>query len=374
VKHRGTEVVLNGPSWTWFTPPELNHVDEYREGVQEGRSVAWFPSGVRRREGQFVGGQRQGEWREFHPNASLAELAHYERGQPHGQSQRFFASGRKSLQASYEHGKPSGEWRAFYDQPESNVALSGVYRRGREEKPFEGYLPDGSRWANTPLIRPCRDAQGPCDPALDALDLEALPVALPVPCAWGKGRDVPASQRTRVARAAVDAWPKPIDGQITTIAPTGCVQRITLSCAPDLDGQEGAEVLAEIQYRVYTEHCGPVPEGVFEPNPSLAIVVLSPSKPGSTAFTARGLVGYEAFSAGGVEQGSLINGVQFVRLPNGQAALRSLVTTDAGDCSHERVDTLFMVLDGDVRTVTRRTLNKCNGAIPPDVPDLFPSP
>jgi hypothetical protein len=348
-------------------------VDEYRDGLQDGRSVAWYPSGVRRRDGRFASGKRHGEWREFHPNKRLAELAHYERDQLHGQRQRFFPNGRKSLEASYEHGAPSGDWRAFYDQPEPNLALRGVYRRGKEAKPFEGFSLDGSRWPNTTPIQPCQAARGPCDPALDALDLEALPAALPRPCSWGTGRDLPASQRAWVARAAVDAWPPLIEGAIT-MAPTGCVERITLSCAPDLDGKAGGEVLAKIQYRIYLQDCGPVPEGVFEPSPSVAVVVLSPPGRGSTAFRARGLVGYESFSAGGIEQGSLLDGTQFVQLPNGQTALRSLETTDAGDCGYERVDVLFMVRDAEVVTVASHTLNECNGPIPPDVPDQFPTP
>jgi hypothetical protein len=365
---RGARVTLHGPSWAWFEGERLSRIDDYREGVRQGRSVRWFRSGVRRREGQFSRGLREGLWREFHSNGALSEEAHYEHGKMHALRYRFFASGRKSLEANYEHGVPTGEWIAFYDRDPPNLALTANLRDGREEREVTGLLPDGTAWKSEPKVDACSD--GTCRSPLDLLDLEALPPLLPEPCAWGLGRNVPANELAPLVEAARHAWPKEEPGGTTSLGPAGCVERVRLSCAPNLDEEAGAEVLAEIRYRIYQADC--TSASAREVSSTIAVVALSPPNASSRTWSERALIGYYRFDAPGVEQpSSLERGPSFVRLPNGEAALRVLASSDGGDCMGRRVDEIVVLRNGHAVTIKSRTLTEGNQRAEPEETDLF---
>ena len=201
------------------------------------------------------------------------------------------------------------------------------------------------------------------------LDPEALPALLPEACPWGRGRNVPANQRAPVLQALRDAWPK-VEPPTPSLGPVGCVESIKLSCAPNLDDAAGAEVLAEVQYRIYQADCASA--SAKQVSPTTAVVALSPSKSGSPAWGSRGLIGYRSFDALGIEGTSHIEGdIGFVRLPNGEAAVRLLVSTDGGDCSGRRVDHIVLLRDGAWSTVTSRTINECNQEPEPEDADSF---
>jgi hypothetical protein len=289
---RGKQSTRHGPSWSWFEAESLSTVDNYTYGLKQGRSIRWYRSGVRRQEGEFVHGARAGIWRTFHPSGALAEEAHYDHGALHGPRRRFFESGRPSLEANYNHGIATGSWRAFYDRESPNLALTAAVVHGKELREFAAFTPDGAPWPINRKLANC-PVETECSAPLALLDPNALPAVSPEPCpmggALGHARRVPANQVRSIIVAAREAWGKP-DPEIPSLAPMGCVDAIWLSCAPDLDGAPGAELLAEIEYYIYRPECSsPEPNGLSW-SPSLAIVALSPAKPGS-GWKAHGLLG-----------------------------------------------------------------------------------
>lgn len=368
---RGTKTTLHGPSWTWFDWDHLSGIDNYAEGSKQGRSVRWYRSGVRRREGEFLHGARQGLWRAFHLNGTLAEETGYDHGELHGLRRRFFESGRMSLETRYDHGAASGTWNAFYDREPPNLALTVALERGREQQAVRGFLPDGTPWKAAPSHGSCQQ-NGGCASALALLDLDALPPVLPEPCplggAQGHERNVAESQFASILKAARNAWPKSDPALTSSLAPMGCVDGIRISCATDLDGEPGSEVLAEIAYRVYQPDC--VSAHRNSVTPTRAIVALSPPNARS-AWSARGLLGYRAFDAPGIEAPPSLEVVGIVLLPSGEAAVRARESTDAGDCSGGRIDQVLLFGNGTWSVVTARTITACNERAEPDDADPF---
>ena len=314
-------------------------------------------------------GAREGTWRTFHPSGALAEEARYEQGALSGLRRRFFESGRPSLEASYEHGIPSGRWRAFYDREPPNLAVTVSVAHNNELKEFNAFLPDGTPWPSNQKLANCPLATE-CNAPLALLDLNALPPVSPEPCpmggAPGHARRIPPNQFTPIIEAAREAWGKPAPGT-SSLAPMGCVEGIQLSCAPDLDGASGAELLAQIVYRTYRTECtSPDPNGPS--SPTQAIVALSPAKAGS-AWKAHGLLGYRAFNASGLEGPPTIETGGFCRLPSGETAVRARESTDAGDCSGGVVDQLLMLSKEDWTVVAAHTISACNQAKEPEETD-----
>jgi MORN repeat variant len=368
---RGKQITRHGPSWSWFEAEWLSTNDNYAEGLKQGRSVRWYRSGIRRQEGEFVHGAREGTWRTFHPNGALAEEARYEHGALDGLRRRFFESGRPSLEASYDHGIATGRWRAFYDGEPPNLALTVSVAHGNELQELSAFLPDGMPWPSNQKLANC-PVGSECNAPLALLDLNALPPVSPEPClvggAPGHARRVPGNQFKPIIDAAREAWGKPAPGT-SSLAPMGCVEGIQLSCAPDLDGAPGSELLAQIAYRTYRTKCeSPDPDGPS--SPTQAIVTLSPATAGS-AWKAHGLLGYRDFNASGLEGPPLIEARGFCRIPSGEIAVRARESTTAGDCSGGVVDQLLLLGKEDWTVVAAQTLNACNQDKEPEETDDF---
>ena len=369
---RGKQITRHGPSWSWFEAESLSKVDNYADGLKQGRSIRWYRSGVQRQEGEFVHGARVGIWRTFHRSGALAEEAHYDHGALHGPRHRFFESGRPSLDANYNHGLATGSWRAFYDREPPNLALTAAVVHGKELQEFAAFTPDGAPWPSNRKLANC-SVGTECSAPLALLDLNALPGVFPEPCpmggASGRARSVPANQFSPIIVAARKAWDRP-GAEIPSLAPAGCVEAIRLSCAPDLDGAPGAELLAEIQYYIYRTGCSsPEPNGLSW-SPSLAIVALSPAKAGS-GWKEHGLLGYRAFSAAGIEGGASMGIAGFYRLPSGETAVRARESLDAGDCGGGVFDHLLLPANDDWRVVAARTVDECNQGKEPEETDDF---
>jgi hypothetical protein len=349
-----------GPSWTFFSDGHLARTTGYSAGLEQGASLRWYRSGVRRLEGAFEKGKRQGDWRAFHPNGTLADTLHYEVGKLDGPRQRFFASGRSALNAHYGKGVPSGKWSGYYDQDAPRLALELTLQNGREAGPVSGFLPDGKPFTREQELEPCAEG-APCVSPLGLLDVEALPPLLPERCPSG-----------RVARAA---WPPIVAAARQTFrddpsfAPSGCVDEVTLSCATDLDGLPGAEVLVEIAHRMYQPSCAAARRN--QVSETRVIVALSPQPNAVPAFLGRAQLGYRSFDAPGVEAGTFIEVESIVRLPSGDAAVRTFASTDAGDCGGGRSIHISLLREGRFRTVAVHTLNPCNGLAEPPENDPF---
>lgn len=361
-------VTLHGPSWSWFDEQHLARTDSYVDGKRQGPTARWFRNGVRRQTGQFSHDEPLGDWREFHPNGARAEEAHYEQGKLHGARRRFFADGKQSLDASYDQGAPAGTWSAFYDADSPRVALTVRFQHGREEE-IAGFLPDGSAW---PMDH-AGTCGKECEAALERIDLDAFPPVLAAPCSAGVTSTAPnqgaADPAGPVMKAARGAWSDGGLDNVNSFVPRGCIDRVKLSCAPDLDGAAGSELLAEIAYRVYEPDCaGARRQGV---SASHAIIVLSPPEPVSKAWHARGLLGYEGLDAPGVESGSYVRVDGFVRLPSGRAAIRIHETLDAGDCGGAVNDGIVLFENDDWVRVKTRTITECNQPLVPDFSDPF---
>ena len=142
------------------------------------------------------------------------------------------------------------------------------------------------------------------------------------------------------------------------MAPIGCIEQVSISCATDLDGDASAEVIAEIRYLAGTDECAAARRrGVTSTRALLAFV---PPSPGSAAWRLLGLIGYNGFDVAGVESPAATKLSGFVRLPDGRTALRVTRENDGADCSGQRTVDLLAAPDGKLTQIATRELRACN--------------
>jgi len=159
--------------------------------------------------------------------------------------------------------------------------------------------------------------------SLDGVSFESLPLAAAAPCSeggQGKFIGVPRSMWSPIVTAVQKAWP---EGDV--YGPRLCVGSVRIQCGADFDGKPGAEVLAEISYRLPQEG---VSESEHPLRPSCAsservpqAVVVALSAPSSERreWTSLGIVGFSERGAG--EGGTVIRVRRLVRLPDGTSGV-----------------------------------------------------
>jgi hypothetical protein len=361
---RGT--IADGPSWSWFPTGRLAETRAFHQGKEHGRRVIWRRTGARASEGELVANRQQGVWRTFHRNGTLAEESTWEAGTRHGPRRRFFDSGKPALNARYRHGIPTGSWTTYYDS--GQPAMTATFSANGNAGTSKSFLPDGSAWPPSRKLEANADGSAATSSPLQHLDLESLPPELAKACPEGGksgGRSLPPRTWKPVLAAAVKASQPDAE-----YPPSGCPQAVRVSCAPDLDGDGTAEVLAEIDHRVLlneqtdcnTKNLGDVWEFT-------SVVALSPPGVGRPGWTPKGLIGYKRYDAG--EGGSTISLEGFVRLPSGEPAVAMRYHWGGGDCEGGESGALLVLRAGRWVAAARQTLQECNQSEEPEAGDVF---
>ncbi|MDQ2643874.1 MAG: hypothetical protein M3020_08680 [Myxococcota bacterium] len=180
----------------------------------------------------------------------------------------------------------------------------------------------------------------------------------PAPCAAvGRGkvrRVLSATERAPLLEAARAAW----DPEADWMAPSGCVEQVSISCATDLDGKAGDEVVGEIRYIAGTEPCAAARSRRV--TSTRALLAFVPPTPDSAGWRLLGLIGYDGFEVPGEESPATTQLAGFVRLPDGRTALRVTRANDGGDCSGQRLVDLLTATDGKLTEIASRELRACN--------------
>ncbi len=355
--------VQHGPTWRWLPTGRLLEMRNYDAGREHGPFVAWFWTGVRREDGEFVQGQRQSRHRMYHPTGAIAEDATYNQGRLDGTRRRGFDDGKAALEATYSNGIPHGIWTTFYDNGQR--ALVMTFRNGKVIGSVQGFSLDGKPWPAGALHEACRYS---CASELGHLDLESLPPIPPEPCRQGVVGTANAWPRS-VIRPLVRASRKAID-ETVGCSPANCADSVAISCAPDLDGKPGGEILAVIACRVPL----PCPDCGADANREYAAlaanVILSPPAPGRPSWIEHGFVSCRENSSFEGDPQSKVQG--YLRLPDGEVAISTLHSAASSDDGRERCSqSLYSLRQGKWQEVMSGESQLCAEEGLPEEPEEF---
>jgi len=237
--------------------------------------------------------------------------------------------------------------------------LCVVVSLGCRSKSTEGKRPNAAP-SSAPSVSasPVASSSAPASAPVDGpaqLDPTALPEVHAHCAAVGRGkvrRVLPASERKPLLEAARTAWDE------DSMAPIGCVEQVSISCAPDLDGDGKAEIVGEIRYLAGTEECTAARRRGL--SSTYALLAFVPPGPDAAAWRLLGLIGYSRFDVRGVESPAMSKLTGFVRLPDGRAALRVERANDGADCAGQRTVDLLGASDGGLQQVATKELRACN--------------
>lgn len=200
---------------------------------------------------------------------------------------------------------------------------------------------------------------GESERSLDDMSFESLPLVTPTPCSQG-GQDkfigVAQSLWSPIVTAVQKAWP---EGDV--YGPRACIGSVRLRCGADFDGKPGAEVLAEISYRLPQDGV-PESEHPLRPSctsservPQAVVVALSAPTSERREWTSLGIVGFSDRGAG--EGGTVISIKRFVRLPDGTTGVYARAF-NPGFSAQDDIILVYEEDGGTWRTAGKRRLTE----------------
>lgn len=78
------------------------------------KEIGYYPDGLKRIEGGYVEGKREGRWTYWFDNGNKWSEAHYKADTRDGKSTVWHENGRKYFEGTYRNGERTGKWR-FWD-------------------------------------------------------------------------------------------------------------------------------------------------------------------------------------------------------------------------------------------------------------------
>jgi antitoxin component YwqK of YwqJK toxin-antitoxin module/V8-like Glu-specific endopeptidase len=121
---------LDGTWVSYFPDGKLERETTYVDGVAEGRSVEYHPSGPKKEEGTFLHGVRVGTWTEFYEGGRVWRKTVYSDNSQTQNWMLFSEDGWKSQEGSFVKGKKAGLYTEFF--PDGNKAVQGTWAESKK--------------------------------------------------------------------------------------------------------------------------------------------------------------------------------------------------------------------------------------------------
>ena len=104
---------FNGQPFTgevraYFPDGKVASVEQYKDGLRDGRDRLWFPNGTLGFEASFVGGVSNGPTRSWWINGNKRSQSSYVDGKEDGAHWEWYMTGEKFKRYYFEHGEPVG--------------------------------------------------------------------------------------------------------------------------------------------------------------------------------------------------------------------------------------------------------------------------
>jgi antitoxin component YwqK of YwqJK toxin-antitoxin module len=125
-----------------FNPRDEGPYVEGTSGLPDGQHTLWHPNGVKKGQGRFEHGQKQGPWTWWHESGQKRWEGSYRDDRPEGLERSWFENGELEYEGTFEADQREGEWRRFYDN--GRPAVQGRYVGGLREGEFRYWSYDGA--------------------------------------------------------------------------------------------------------------------------------------------------------------------------------------------------------------------------------------
>jgi antitoxin component YwqK of YwqJK toxin-antitoxin module len=119
---------IHGTARYWWENGKMMQLVEYRAGILDGKSIRWYEHGPKQSEEHYKNGLKEGVSIEWDQTGKKLFEQHYENDTLHGLSTHFYPSQVRKVQGQYNRGMMDGQW--IYWDDIGNVISSGEFNMG----------------------------------------------------------------------------------------------------------------------------------------------------------------------------------------------------------------------------------------------------
>ncbi len=93
------------------------------ERIKHGTVTSWYENGLKRSEGPYQDGKRQGVWTSWYDNGSIGQSGPYLNDVRHGTWTVYYRNGRKESEGLYRNGKREGTWVKWHEDGRKHAEM-----------------------------------------------------------------------------------------------------------------------------------------------------------------------------------------------------------------------------------------------------------
>lgn len=102
-------------TWPDGSPKVVKHYVTEIDAKKLVKEISYYKTGIKRLEGEFNNGQRNGRWKYWYKDGTLWSEGFFTEGKRSGVGTTYHENGKKYIQGSYENGERVGKW-SFWDE------------------------------------------------------------------------------------------------------------------------------------------------------------------------------------------------------------------------------------------------------------------
>jgi len=114
-------------------------VSIFSEKAQKVSSIAFYRSGVKMSEGNYINKQKDGVWKYYTESNILLAVENYNKGSREGDWNSYYPNGVINLEAHYLNNNKSGIWKSYF--PDGKLKSMIAYQYGQTDGKIEYYFP-----------------------------------------------------------------------------------------------------------------------------------------------------------------------------------------------------------------------------------------
>jgi antitoxin component YwqK of YwqJK toxin-antitoxin module len=96
-----------------FYHDSLSYIENYKEDLQDGPSIKFYPEGDTAEIIMYKAGKKNGPWKQYYPGGQLKLTATYVNNKLEGKFSMYYPSGKNQIQGTYRYDVRQGKWYLF---------------------------------------------------------------------------------------------------------------------------------------------------------------------------------------------------------------------------------------------------------------------
>jgi antitoxin component YwqK of YwqJK toxin-antitoxin module len=134
---------IGEPYSGWASRTDDGHLKSLsciKKGVLEGPNIEWWKNGIKKTEGQFKNGKKDGEWTSRFLDGQKEYEVSYKDGKREGVWTSWYKNGQVSEEGNYTNGLRNGSWSFWFKDGKKDKV--GYYKSGKRDGNWTTYIYD----------------------------------------------------------------------------------------------------------------------------------------------------------------------------------------------------------------------------------------